>query len=169
MEFWSLGAAICSIRCSEWHADGTVTNTDSRCSSPRRRWAVCSDSRQPSRFVTWMYGLRSTVKRSHRGWAQDTVVALSLVHLRRRRGQVTIVEVYVVCRDRDTLWPFYHVVVHRLSMSIRRRWSCHGNIHELLAPVTSSLFDHHRAISNSRATAVGTCSPEQDDPMGEWE
>jgi hypothetical protein len=101
-----------------------------------------------------MYGLRSTVKRSRRRWARDTVAALSLVHLRRRRGQATVIEVYVVRCDRDTLWPFYHIAVHRLSMSIRRRWSCHGNIHELLAPVTSSLFVRHCAISNSWATAL---------------
>jgi hypothetical protein len=101
-----------------------------------------------------MYGLRSTVKRSRRVWAQDTVAALSLVHLHRRRGQATIVEVCVVRRDRDMLWPFNHVAVHRLSMSICCRWSCHGNIHELLALVTSSLSGRHRAISNSRAIAL---------------
>jgi hypothetical protein len=82
------------------------------------------------------------------------MVALSLVHLRQRRGQATVVEICVVRRDRDTLWPFNHVVVHRLSMSIRRRWSCHDSIHELLAPVTSSLSGRHRAIANSQATAL---------------
>lgn len=101
-----------------------------------------------------MYGLRSTVRRSRHGWARDIMAALSLVHLRRRRGQATVVEVCVVRRDRDTLWPFNHVAVHRLSMSIHRCWSCHSNIHELLAPVTSSLSGRHHAISNSRATAL---------------
>jgi hypothetical protein len=110
--------------------------------------------RQPSRFVHRMYGLRSTVKRSHREWARDTVAALSLVHLRRRRGQATVVEVCVAHRDRDMLWPFNHVAMHRLSMSIRRCWSCHGKVHESLAPVASSLSDRQRNIFKLNATAL---------------
>jgi hypothetical protein len=101
-----------------------------------------------------MYGLRSTEKRSRRGWARDIVDALSLVHLHQRRGQATIVEVCVTRRDRDTLWPFNHVAVHCLSMSIRRRWSCHGKVHESLAPVASSLSDRQRNIFKLNATTL---------------
>jgi hypothetical protein len=43
------------------------------------------------------------------------MVALSPIHLRRRRGRAAVVEVYVVRRDRATPWPFYHVAASRSS------------------------------------------------------
>jgi hypothetical protein len=84
------------------------------------------------------------------------VAALASVHLRRRRGQATVVKVCIGRRDRDMLGPFNHVTIHRLSMSIRRRLSCHGKVHELLAPVTSSLSDRERNLFKLNATALGS-------------
>jgi hypothetical protein len=43
------------------------------------------------------------------------MAALSPIHLRRRRGRAAVVEVYIVCRDRATPGPFYHVAVNRSS------------------------------------------------------
>jgi hypothetical protein len=84
------------------------------------------------------------------------VAALTSIHLRRQRGQATVVKVCVGRRDRDPLGPFNHVAVHHLSMSIRRRWSCHGEVHESLAPVTSSLSDRKRNLFKLNATAFGS-------------
>jgi hypothetical protein len=43
-----------------------------------------------------------------------------------------------------------------LHTSGDRRWARHGESHQSLAIVLSSLCDRHRAISNSRATARGS-------------
>jgi hypothetical protein len=83
------------------------------------------------------------------------VAALSLDHLRRRRGLAAVTGVCVLHRDCATPQALNHVAVHRLSISIRRRWSCHDGIHDLLAPVTSFLSGRHRVISNSHATTPG--------------
>jgi hypothetical protein len=80
--------------------------------------------------------------------------SLSLVHLRRRRGQATIVEVCVVRRYRNTLWPFNHVAVSRLSPPVHSRWSCHGKVHESFALVASSLTDSQRNLFQLNATAL---------------
>jgi hypothetical protein len=53
---------------------------------------------------------------------------------------------------RHVLWCFNHVVLSHLSPPAHRRWACHGERHELLAPVTSSLSGRHHANSKSRAT-----------------
>jgi hypothetical protein len=39
MNFGANHPQICSVRCSEWHSNGTVTEYDLRFSSPRRRWS----------------------------------------------------------------------------------------------------------------------------------
>jgi hypothetical protein len=83
------------------------------------------------------------------------VAALSLDHLRLRRGLAAVTRVCILHRDYATPQALNHIAVHRLTISTRRRWSCHDSIHDLLAPVTSFLSGRHRSISNSRATTPG--------------
>jgi hypothetical protein len=40
MNFGANHPQICSVRCSEWHSDGTVTEYDLRFSPPRSRWSL---------------------------------------------------------------------------------------------------------------------------------
>jgi hypothetical protein len=56
---------------------------------------------------------------------------------------------------RHVPWCFNHTAVSHLSPPDHRRWARHGESHQLLAPVHPFLSGHHRAISNSRATAQG--------------
>jgi hypothetical protein len=140
--------ASCSVRLTEWESNGTV-NKELMFSPPRRNWPLRPDSRRPSRFMPRASGLRSTVKRSHRGWTQDSVATLSLAHLRRRCGQAAITGVCALRHGRAMPQANYHVALSHLRQPGRRRWSCHGNSHNLLTPVTLSLSGHHRAISNS--------------------
>jgi hypothetical protein len=129
----------------------------------------CLNSRRPSRFVSRMCGLRSTVKRSRHGWTRDTVAALSLAHLHRRCGQATVIEVCIVCRDRDTLWPFNHVVVNCLSMSIRCRWPCHVEGHDITCVSDFPSLRPPRVFSKLAATAHESYKlPPQWTPLGNY-
>jgi hypothetical protein len=84
------------------------------------------------------------------------VAALSLAHLRQRRGQAAITRVCTLHHGCTTPQANYHVALSHLKWPGHRRWSCHGNIHELLALVALSLSGRHSAISNSRATTQGS-------------
>jgi hypothetical protein len=84
------------------------------------------------------------------------VAALSPIHLRRRRGRATVVEVYIVRRDRATLGPFYHVAANRSSSLVT-----------VVAPQpVNATVEHHgdsvplsgrqHATTKLDATALGT-------------
>jgi hypothetical protein len=88
----------------------------------------------------------------HCGWARSHCSTLCRAHLRRRRGAAAIIEAYAACRDCDMPKPFNRVTVSHRNPPVHRRWACHGERHELLAPVTSSLSGRHRANSKSQAT-----------------
>jgi hypothetical protein len=129
------------------------TERDRRCSAPCRRWplarihpgkVICAHQ-CPDNASWW--------KDLHRGWARSHCSALCRAHLRRRRGAAAVVEAYAACRDRDMPWPFNRVTVSHRNPPVHHRWDCHSEHHELLALVTSSLSDRHRANSKSRATA----------------
>jgi hypothetical protein len=156
MEIWDLGFANSSVRHPDRNSDGTVdwTRSQVQCTLPPVTPAPGFMRVEVIR-AHWCPYNASWWKDLHRGWARSHCSALRRAHLRRRRGAVTIVEAYAACRDRDTPWPFNHVVVSHHNPPVHRRWACHGERHELLAPVTSSLFSRHHANSKSRTTALG--------------
>jgi hypothetical protein len=124
-----------------------------RCSAPRRRLTMRSDSRRSPWFVPPGGGLRSAVKRSHRGCVRDTMAALSLDHLRRRRGLTVVTGVGILHRDCAMPQAFNHVATSHNSspMSAVAPQLVSATVNR--AGDSSLLSSRRTSPSNSLATA----------------
>jgi hypothetical protein len=144
----------CSVSCSEeqsrWYSAHKYQQIQG--TSPP---VICASGFTPLAITIRASGecITLNVKRSCRGWTQGTVAALPLAHLRRWCGRAAITTATAVFPSRATLWPFYHVAVTRIAVSVHRRWVRHDESHQALATVLSSLSGRHRANSNSQAMA----------------